>query len=59
MSGPHARFGELASPARSGAGPAPDRSAMPAAFEDDEGLDNSLREQAAEALGAKYAELDI
>jgi hypothetical protein len=30
------------------------------AFEDDEGLDNSLREQVAEALGAKYVEeLDI
>ena len=30
------------------------------AFEDDEGLDNSLREQLAEALGAKYVEeLDI
>ena len=30
------------------------------AFKDDEGLDNSLREQVAEALGAKYVEeLDI
>ena len=30
------------------------------AFEDDEGFDNSLREQVAEALGAKYVEeLDI
>ena len=30
------------------------------AFEDDEGLDNSLREQVAEVLGAKYVEeLDI
>ena len=38
----------------------PGSPSLTAPFEDDEALDNSLREQVAEALGTKYVEeLDI